>query len=72
MRVDSTNELTMFIDELRSCGVEIPQNVTLEIDSDVLKKELSREVNGAANTSIDVSRGEMYGTKITFKQKTLK
>ena len=70
MRIDSTNELTMFVDKLRMSGVELPQNLTLEIDSNLLKDELVKEINMTKDKQIfDVNRFQYYGIKITFKPK---
>jgi len=70
MRIDSTNELTMFVDKLRMSGVELPQNLTLEIDSNLLKDELDREINMTKDKQIfDVNRFQYYGISLSFKPK---
>ena len=71
MRIDSPNELHLFLDKLRMNGIELPQNLTLEIDSHILKDELDREINETKDERVkyfDVSRFQYYGIQISFKK----
>ena len=38
-RIDSEDELSMFLHQLAIANIEIPSNVTLEIDSPIFKSE---------------------------------
>lgn len=67
-KIDSELELLNFIHKLRSACIEIPSNVTLEIDSPIFKSELSK----LAQTWIPgetepIKRFKYQGEKITFK-----
>ena len=41
-RVDSEDELSMFLHKLQMANIEIPSNVTLEIDSHIFESEFKR------------------------------
>jgi len=65
-RIDSETELVKFIQKLRMSGIEIPSNVTLEIDSPILKSEIE---NTTAKwiPQFEVKRIIYMGENITFK-----
>lgn len=69
-RIDNQLELIKFICDLKSNNIKIPENVTLEIDSEYLKKEIILEANSLWNISLtqNLKRFEYMGEKITFKQ----
>lgn len=68
-RIDSQFELIKFIQDLRNNNINIPENVTLEIDSKYLKNEIILEANNLWNIPLDVNvkRFNYMGEKITFK-----
>ena len=67
-RIDSELGLLNFIHKLRSANIEIPSNVTLEIDSPIFKSEF----NKLAQTWFPgkrepLTRCKFKGQRITFK-----
>jgi len=67
-RIDSELELQYFLHKLKSAYIEIPSNVTLEIDSPIFKSEF----NKLAQTWIPgetepIKRFKYQGEKLTFK-----
>jgi len=65
-RIDSETELVKFIHKLRMADIEIPSNVTLEIDSPILKSDIE---NTTAKwiPQFEVKRIIYMGQNITFK-----
>lgn len=65
-RIDSETELSKFLHKLMMADIEIPSNVTLEIDSPILKSEIE---NTTAKwlPEFEVKRIIYMGKKITFK-----
>lgn len=72
-RIDSEFELMKFIQKLMMANIDIPSNVSLEIDSNTLKSEITNEFFKAHGIdtpnvdSVDVTRFTYMGQKITFK-----
>jgi hypothetical protein len=72
-RIDSQTELVRFIDRLVVAGIEIPKNVTLEIESIHLQKELTEaflqmhSIDSSNVESVTLKRFEFMGEKISFK-----
>jgi hypothetical protein len=67
-RIDSELELHNFLNELQMAHIEIPSNVTLEIDSPIFKSEFKK----LAQTwmpleTLPIKRFKYRGEKITFK-----
>ena len=72
-RIDSEKELAEFIHKLMMVGIEIPSNVTLEIESNTLEKVMMNNFFNAHGIDIDniesvkLTRFTYMGKKITFK-----
>jgi hypothetical protein len=67
-RIDSELELLNFIHKLRSANIEIPFNLTLEIDSPILKSEFNKLAQTWMPGEIEPMKLIKYkGEKITFK-----
>lgn len=72
-RIDSEKELAEFIHKLMMVGIEIPSNVTLEIESNILEKVMMNNFFNAYGIDIDniesvkLTRFTYMGEKITFK-----
>ena len=72
-RIDSQTELVRFIDRLVVAGIEIPKNVTLEIESIHLQKELTEaflqmhSIDSSNVESVTLKRFEFMVEKISFK-----
>lgn len=72
-RIDSEKELAEFIHKLMMAGIEIPSNVTLEIESPTLENEIKNNFFNAhgIDTSgverVEIQRVTYMGQKITFK-----
>ena len=41
-RIDSEDELSIFLHQLAEANIEIPSNITLEIDSPIFKSEFNK------------------------------
>ncbi|GAG65194.1 unnamed protein product [marine sediment metagenome] len=68
MRIDSLKELNYFLTELKAFNIKLPENVTIEIDSPILRDAINAEAKQMIGSNIEFKRGEYYGVKITFKQ----
>lgn len=68
-RIDSELELFYFITQLQISGIEIPSNVTLEIDSPIFQSELKKLTKTWISREINMKRFKYMGQKITFKSK---
>jgi hypothetical protein len=69
-RIDSELELQHFLHKLRSAYIEIPSNVTLEIDSPILKSEFNKLVQTWITGEIKpIKRFKYQGENIKFKKK---
>ena len=72
-RIDSEAELAKFLHKLMMANIEIPINVTLEIESNTLEKVLTNSFLNAYGVNIDniesvsIKRLTYMGEKITFK-----
>lgn len=67
-RIDSEVELSIFLHKLRSACIEIPSNVTLEIDSPIFKSEFNKLVQTwFPGEIVPLERCKFKGEKITFK-----
>ena len=67
-RIDSEYELSIFLHKLRSACIEIPSNVTLEIDSPIFKSEFNKLAQTWFPGEIEPMKLIKYkGEKITFK-----
>jgi hypothetical protein len=67
-RIDSELELHNFITQLQIAGIEIPHNVTLEIDSPIFESELKKLAQTWIPVQIlPIKRFKYRGEKITFK-----
>ena len=72
-RIDSQTELIRFIDRLTVAGIEIPRNLTLEIESSHLQEELTEaflqihSIDASSVESVALKRFEFMGEKIAFK-----
>lgn len=72
-RIDSQTELVRFIDRLAVAGIEIPRNLTLEIESSHLQEELTEiflqmhSIDASNVESVTLKRFEFMGEKIAFK-----
>lgn len=67
-RIDSELELHNFITQLQIAGIEIPNNVTLEIDSHIFESELKKLAQAWIPREIEtIKRFKYMGEKITFK-----
>ena len=67
-RVDSEYELSMFLHKLQMANIEIPSNVTLEIDSHIFESEFKRLAQTWAPGEIEpMKRFKYRGEKVTFK-----
>ena len=67
-RIDSEVELSIFLHQLAMANIEIPSNVTLEIDSPILKSEFSKLAQTWIPGEIEpMKRFKYKGEKITFK-----
>lgn len=69
-RIDSELELHNFITELQIVGIEIPSNVTLEIDSLIFESEFKKLAQTWIPGEIEpMKRFKYRGKKITFRTK---
>jgi hypothetical protein len=69
-RIDSELELQHFLHKLRSAYIEIPSNVTLEIDSPILKSEFNKLAQTWISGKIEpIKRFKYQGENIKFKKK---
>ena len=67
-RIDSELELHNFITELQIAGIEIPSNVTLEIDSSIFESEFKKLAQTWIPEKIlPMKKFKYRGEKITFK-----
>jgi hypothetical protein len=70
-RIDSELELYNFINDLQIAGIEIPNNVTLEINSPILESELKKIAQTWIPGEIfPMKRFKYRGEKISFKDIT--
>jgi hypothetical protein len=68
-RIDSEYELSQFLDRLQMANIEIPSNVTLEIDSPIFESELKKIAQTWIPGEIEPTKPIKYrGEKITFNQ----
>lgn len=65
-RIDSEKELAEFIHKLMMADIEIPSNVSLEIDSIDLKYEMQNTTSKWI-PKFELKKFEYMGQKITFK-----
>lgn len=70
-RIDNTRELERFLIDLQQNYIDIPINVTLEIDSDNLKREMMffRNTWSYVPLSKNFDEFKYMGQKITIKNK---
>ena len=69
-RIDSELELQYFLHKLRSAYIEIPSNVTLEIDSPIFKSEFNKLAQTWIPGEIKaIKRFKYQGENIKFKKK---
>ena len=67
-RIDSQIELIKFLTKLSENEIELPDNLTLEIESSILQKSLIKSLSLVApNVEVESLRGRFCGEKITFK-----
>lgn len=73
-RIDSQTELAKFLYEIELAGIEIPSNVSIEIDSPTLEKDIvgsflcAMELSGAPFAERIGLKNFIYmGKRITFK-----
>lgn len=72
-RIDSEEELAKFIHKLMMANIDIPSNVTLEIESNTLENVIKNNFFNAhgIDTSgverVEIKRLTYMGQKITFK-----
>ena len=67
-RIDSELELHNFITQLQITGIEIPNNVTLEIDSPIFESEFKKLAQiWIPGQILPMKRFKYRGEKITFK-----
>ena len=67
-RIDSEDELSMFLHQLAMANIEIPSNVTLEIDSPIFKSEFNKLPQTWFPEEIEPLQWCKYkGQRITFK-----
>jgi len=67
-RIDSELELYKFINKLHMACIEIPSNVTLEIDSHIFQSEFNLLAQTwMPDTVFPIKRFKYRGEKITFK-----
>lgn len=67
-RIDSEYELTQFLDKLQMANIEIPSNVTLEIDSHIFESEFKKLAQTWVPGEIEPIKWFKYkGQRITFK-----
>ena len=68
-RIDSGHELSIFLYELMAANIEIPSNITLEIDSPLFESEMNEIAQNLSpeGESISMKRFEYMGNKVTFK-----
>lgn len=72
-RIDSEFELMRFIQKLMMADIDIPSNVSLEIDSNTLKSEITNNffkvhrIDTSNVDNVDVTRFTYIGQKVTFK-----
>lgn len=68
-RIDSERELIEFIQKLKMANIEIPENVTLEIDSEYLQDYFIRRLNAwTLPFSKKIDRFKYMGEKMMFKK----
>ena len=70
-RIDTAQELEKFLIDLEKNYIDIPINVTLEIDSDNLKREMRffRNMVNYLPLSVNSDNFKYMGQKITIKNK---
>jgi hypothetical protein len=69
-RIDSEYELNVFLLKLQMANIEIPSNITLEIDSPIFESELNKLAQTWIPGEIKpVNRFKYKGEKIVFKTK---
>jgi hypothetical protein len=69
-RIDSELELQHFLHKLRLAYIEIPSNVTLEIDSPIFKSEFNKLAQTWIPGEIEpIKRFKYQGENIKFKKK---
>ena len=68
-RIDSGHELSIFLYKLMAANIEMPSNITLEIDSPSFESEINEMVQNflLGEKSISMKRFEYMGNKVTFK-----
>jgi len=67
-RIDSELELHNFLNELQMAHIEIPSNVTLEINSNIFESEFKKLAQTWMPEEIlPLKRFKYRGEKITFK-----
>jgi hypothetical protein len=68
-RIDSGHELSIFLYELMAANIEIPSNITLEIDSPSFESEINEMAQNfiSEEKSIPMKRFEYMGNKVVFK-----
>lgn len=65
-RIDSETELAKFLHKLMMADIEIPSNITLEIDSPILKREIEK-TSRQWLPEFELKKITYMGEKITFK-----
>lgn len=70
-RIDTAQELVKFLIDLEKNHIDIPINVTLEIDSDNLKREMMFFINmvNYLPLSVNFDNFKYMGQKIIIKNK---
>lgn len=72
MRIETQTDLASFFNDLANANIEIPDNLTFEIDSEPLKLSIEkdfRSIHGASkDLSISFMRGEFMGVNFSIKQ----
>lgn len=67
-RIDSEDELQIFLLKLQMASIEIPYNVTLEINSPIFESEFNKLAQTWLPSEIKpVKRFKYQGEKITFR-----
>lgn len=69
IRIHNTIELILFIDKLKRNQISIPENITFEIKSETLKKEIESQINLVNYPNKEektFDRGEFMGQKIAL------
>jgi hypothetical protein len=67
-RIDSEDELSIFLHQLAAANIEIPSNITLEIDSPIFKSDLNKLAQTWFPGEIEPLQWCKYkGQRIAFK-----